>query len=90
MKRKLNFGGGWTDDKLERVRKYLAAYTKIMAKQKFQFIYIDAFAGTGYLNTINKASSQQEFLQDENKEELSYKEGSVKIALQIEPAFNKY
>ena len=43
-----SFGGNWTDEKLERVRKYLAAYATIMDKQHFRFAYIDAFAGTGY------------------------------------------
>jgi three-Cys-motif partner protein len=42
------FGGDWTEEKLDRVRKYLAAYATIMNKQKFRFAYIDAFAGTGY------------------------------------------
>lgn len=27
-----NFGGDWTDEKLERVRKYLVAYATIMNK----------------------------------------------------------
>ena len=38
----------WTQDKLERVRKYLVAYTTIMRAYKFKFAYIDGFAGTGY------------------------------------------
>jgi three-Cys-motif partner protein len=38
----------WTQDKLERVRKYLAAYSRIMRKQRFLYAYIDGFAGTGY------------------------------------------
>ena len=42
------FGGNWTEQKLECVRKYLHAYTTIMSKQQFQYAYIDAFAGTGY------------------------------------------
>lgn len=29
-----HFGGNWTEDKLERVRKYLKAYTTIMNNQK--------------------------------------------------------
>ena len=45
---KMKFGGNWTEEKLERVRKYLSAYTTIMSKQPFRFAYIDAFAGTGY------------------------------------------
>ncbi|MFH0920105.1 MAG: hypothetical protein V1913_07055 [Fibrobacterota bacterium] len=43
-----NFGGDWTSQKLEKVRKYLHAYATIMSKKHFHFAYIDAFAGTGY------------------------------------------
>ena len=46
------FGGDWTTDKLERVRKYLQAYTVIFNRnpraKKLHTIYVDAFAGTGY------------------------------------------
>ena len=50
---KQQFGGDWTGEKLERVRKYLVAYATIMNAQRdkkrgFRFAYIDAFAGTGY------------------------------------------
>jgi three-Cys-motif partner protein len=47
------FGGDWTEQKLERLRKYLPAFLDVMhrnstARAYFQTIYIDAFAGTGY------------------------------------------
>jgi hypothetical protein len=42
---KQKFGGNWTDQKLAMVGKYLGAYATIMNKQKFNFAYIDAFAG---------------------------------------------
>ncbi len=51
------FGGDWTAEKLERVRKYLVAYATIMKAKRFRFAYIDAFAGTGYRSKA-KASSQ--------------------------------
>ena len=38
----------WTQDKLDRVRKYLVAYSKILSKKPFHYAYIDGFAGTGY------------------------------------------
>ena len=49
------FGGDWTEDKLERVRKYLSAYMLIFernerARMLFQ-TYVDAFDGTGYMVT---------------------------------------
>lgn len=86
-----NFGGDWTTEKLERVRKYLAAYTTIMNKYPFHFAYIDAFAGTGY----------RKLKQDENPNELMFPEiaeqevqdfleGSASTALQVQPRFQKY
>jgi len=46
------FGGNWTADKLERVRKYLEAYMTIFSSneraRKLTPIYVNAFAGTGY------------------------------------------
>src|SRR6476661_5227404 len=41
--------GPWAADKLDRLGKYLGAYTTIMRKQKWceGYHYIDAFAGPG-------------------------------------------
>ena len=92
---KQSFGGRWTAEKLERLRKYLHAYVQILDKQPWceEFCYIDAFAGTGY-NTPKAptdiedtpsllpevtAADTQEFL-----------DSSVRIALQIEPPFKRY
>lgn len=33
------FGGDWTTEKLKRVQRYLAAYAKIMSKQKLRFAF---------------------------------------------------
>ncbi len=85
------FGGDWTSEKLERVRKYLKAYATIMNKQKFRFAYIDAFAGTGY-RTLKQDDNPQELMFPEfaEKEAEDFLEGSARIALQIQPRFNKY
>jgi three-Cys-motif partner protein len=86
------FGGDWTAEKLERVRKYLSAYTKIMARRSyFRTFYLDAFAGTGY-NTVRQEDNQNnplfpEFVEPDTKQFL---DGSARIALQIEPRFNKF
>ena len=42
------FGGEWTRQKLEILRRYLEAYTTALKDQPFKLIYIDAFAGDGY------------------------------------------
>lgn len=44
----MNFGGSWTEQKLECVSNYLNAYTSIMRSRDYIYTYIDAFAGTGY------------------------------------------
>ncbi len=45
------FGGGWTQIKLDVLSQYLAAYSQVMKNQKFKLLYIDAFAGTGDCKT---------------------------------------
>ena len=42
------FGGAWTDTKVEKVRRYLDAYTTALKSTTFELLYMDAFAGTGY------------------------------------------
>ncbi len=41
------FGGDWTVIKLDKVEKYLDAYTTALKRVKFKLCYIDAFAGNG-------------------------------------------
>ena len=86
------FGGDWTNEKLIRVEKYLKAYIRIMNKQPFQLDYIDAFAGSGYREEIGKESKEQSSLFSKNdiREIETYSEGSARIALKIEPEFDKY
>lgn len=45
------FGGDWTEEKLNIFTGYLDAYLKALRKRKFKKIYIDAFAGTGEIET---------------------------------------
>ena len=89
---KQSFGGDWTAEKLERVRKYLAAYATIMNKQAFQFSYIDAFAGTGYNTTRPQKGTQESPLFPElaAAETQKFMDGSARIALRISPAFQRY
>jgi len=52
------FGGNWTEEKLEKLREYLHAYTTIFKQNIraswYKTIYVDAFAGTGYRTTPRK------------------------------------
>jgi three-Cys-motif partner protein len=86
------FGGAWTQQKLECLAKYLSAYTQIFHKnpraRHFDTTYVDAFAGTGYLKTpeIPLLELMPELM--ENVEE--YQKGSVVRALEVEPGFDHY
>lgn len=86
-----SFGGDWTEEKLNRVRKYLVAYATIMSKYNFRYAYIDAFAGTGYreLKEDEEPSTLMlpELVEQESKK---FFDGSARIALQTEPRFTKY
>jgi three-Cys-motif partner protein len=85
------FGGTWTEQKLECVRKYLQAYTKIMRKQPFRFAYIDAFAGTGYRETEDDESPDELMFPDlVSSEVVSFHDGSARNALEVKPTFMKY
>ena len=45
----MQFGGRWTEKKLEILEAYLDAYTTALKRMPFELIYIDAFAGTGQI-----------------------------------------
>jgi three-Cys-motif partner protein len=82
----------WTQDKLERVRKYLVAYSTIMRKRRYPYAYIDGFAGTGYheLKQEEAGSAASLFPEEDQPEIEAFLDGSARIALQVEPRFNKY
>jgi three-Cys-motif partner protein len=89
------FGGGWTTDKLERVGKYLAAYTTIFARnpqaQKLTPIYVDAFAGTGYRSKPHKIDGDTPLFAELTEPETDdFLKGSARIALEVEPPFKQY
>lgn len=86
------FGGPWTQDKLERLQKYLREYTKIFKRNPgaryFEITYVDAFAGTGYMATHEMPLGN---LLGELPEEVEeYQKGSVRRALEVEPHFDHY
>ncbi len=97
------FGGNWTEEKLERIRKYLSAYTKIftgnLGASFFTTYYVDAFAGTGYRdpedekdkkaeeNTQTPLLEASKMLESDAE---SLKKGSARVALEIEPSFDNY
>lgn len=69
------FGGDWTAKKLNIFTSYLDAYLIALQNQKFKKIYIDAFAGTGEIETSDGEA---------------YLAGSAKRALSAERRFDHY
>ncbi|MCC8020835.1 MAG: three-Cys-motif partner protein TcmP [Akkermansia sp.] len=69
------FGGNWTEEKLNIFTSYLDAYLIALQNQKFKKIYIDAFAGTGEIET----SDGEQYLV-----------GSAKRALSADKKFDHY
>ena len=56
------YGGQWTFNKLNILENYLASYTTVLKKKKFKLVYIDAFAGTGYVNLDKDYEDAQNFI----------------------------
>ncbi len=81
------FGGSHTEQKLDVVAKYLAAYVTVMKKRDFKLTYVDAFAGFGA--SISKKSSitpDDPTLFDTS----AITSGSPVRALSVVPAFDEY
>ncbi len=85
------FGGDWTENKLEILRKYLADYQKVLKKQFFQTVYIDAFAGTGYREQRKQDDNIPNLFAELEQEDFNrFLKGSAAIALETEPSFDRY
>jgi three-Cys-motif partner protein len=92
--------GPWAKDKLERLGKYLNAYTTIMRKQVWcgGFAYIDALAGPGRHELRKKKgtrAAQSLLLQlanpiHEDPGETEYINGSPHVALDLRFPFSWY
>ena len=90
------FGGPWTEDKLNRLRKYLRAYMTIFTRNPraayFRAVYVDAFAGTGFRReqaaVVEETESLFDLGQDVDAESL--RKGSAQVALETEPPFAEY
>jgi len=86
------FGGDWTSDKLERIRKYLHAYTTIFKKnpgaRHYLTTYVDAFAGTG--QRVSSSHQQAAEIGSDDSDARSFLKGSAQIALEVAPPFDEY
>lgn len=89
------FGGDWTTDKLESLRKYLEAYmiifTRNLRARALRTSFVDAFAGTGY-RVRERGEVEQALLLPElaEPEAQEFLKGSARIALEIAHPFDNY
>lgn len=89
------FGGGWTEEKLELLTKYLKAYLTIFTRNPrarlLHTVYVDAFAGAGYIRRRQKDPNQidlfEELAADDAQE---FMKGSAVRALELSPGFGEY
>lgn len=98
-----DFGGPWTLIKLNIVKQYLKTYTTALSKQNFELVYIDTYAGTGTVKISPTKGAKKKIehtmdlgLPDPNNLILTEASkptthpGSAKIALDLEPPFDRY
>jgi three-Cys-motif partner protein len=67
--------GYWSEIKLDIVREYAAAYSRILSRKPFKYAYVDGFAGAG----VHLAKGTQELVP-----------GSPLNALHVQPPFHEY
>lgn len=84
------FGGDWTEDKLAVMRRYFGAYSQALKNQRFAKWYVDAFAGTGDRTDTRAAVRAESLFGDDFEDVAKVKQGSVRIALGIDPPFDRY
>lgn len=79
------YGGPWTNIKTGVLRSYLGFFTSALKNQGFELWYIDGFAGTG-TRTIDQRDADL-FGEGSEPQEI---DGSAKIALGIDPPFQRF
>jgi len=86
-----SFGGEWTEEKLEVMKRYFAAYAQALKNQHFAKWYVDAFAGSGRrMEGRSSLGGQESLLGGDESDFTGAMDGSVRIALKIDPPFERY
>ena len=87
------FGGAWTQEKLDILERYLVTYATVMKRQySFTTHYVDAFAGTGSRQSRARTRTGATLFEDEGDAQDAdrYQRGSAQVALEIERPFDRY
>jgi three-Cys-motif partner protein len=86
-----SFGGDWTEDKLCRFKEYFERYNIALKNQSFTREYIDAFAGTGYREVRDEGGGEGLMFPELAEPEVQrFLDGSARIALKVDPCFQKF
>ncbi len=86
-----SFGGRWTERKLQVLTEYLRQYNKALKNQKFERVYIDAFAGTGYRQQAHNPMAKFDVFRElEAQDAQRFMKGSTVRALEVSPPFHRY
>jgi three-Cys-motif partner protein len=83
-----DFGGPWTEIKLDAVEYYLECYTKALKRVGFDLWYIDAFAGSGDRSAEREVGGILEGAPVRRITETL--DGSARRALAVRPSFDHY
>lgn len=84
-----NFGGMWTQQKLEILNKYLAFFTNALKYKIKDLVYIDGFAGSG-ASVKKKIADTPLFSEGEQADADNFLRGSAHIALDLPIPFHRY
>ncbi len=89
------FGGRWTEEKLDVLTKYLKAYVRIFTSNPrarlLHTVYVDAFAGAGYIGRPQRDTSQPDLFEDLTADDAQgFIKGSAVRALELDPGFAEY
>lgn len=86
---KKDFGGDWSDKKLDALAEYLKAYTTALKNQPFELIYIDAFAGAGKA-MVEEQKEESLFDSADLDNDARYRHGSPLQAIENDPPFHRF
>ncbi len=78
------FGGEWSEKKLDCVSSYLEAYQNVLKNQDFELVYIDAFCGDG--SQKPKESEGLMFMSEARE----FMRGSAQRAVELKRPFHRY
>ena len=80
------FGGDWTERKLGILREYLERYTTALKDQRFTLIYVDAFAGTGFVDigSANRSPETPYLVTEVDADTAGILKGSTRLALEVD------